>query len=102
MIENAGLFEKLTKEVLSSVLKMSKETICIALKVALKCESIDVDNFCVIIENLKSSNSLQHVDFFNKVILDYSLKIFTRFLIKDDKISEYYVTNQENINKIFR
>jgi len=33
------------------------------------------------------------MDFFNKVTLDYSLKIFTKFLIKDEKIANYYIAN---------
>lgn len=65
---------------------MSVQTACIGLKVALECESIDVEIFKIISDNLKKSNSLENTNFFDKVILDYSLKNFSKFLIKDEKI----------------
>lgn len=42
------------------------------------------------------------MDFFNKVVLDYSLKIFSKFVIKQQSISEYYIANEETLNKILR
>lgn len=65
---------------------MSVQTACIGLKVALECESIDVEIFKIISDNLKKSNSFENTNFFDKVILDYSLKNFSKFLIKDERI----------------
>ncbi len=72
---------------------MSKETACIGLKVTHECKSIDVSIFNIITEFLSKSNSIENMTFFDKVILDYSLKIFAKFLIRDKKIAAHYVSN---------
>ncbi len=42
------------------------------------------------------------MDFFSKVVLDYSLKIFSKFVIKEETIANHYISNEEQLNKIFR
>ena len=51
---------------------------------------------------MKKANSQENMDFFNKVVLDYSLKIFSKFVIKEESIANYYITNEEQLNKTFR
>ena len=81
---------------------MPIQTVCIGLKVALSCDLIDIKIFEIITENLKKANSQENMDFFNKVVLDYSLKIFSKFVIKEESIANYYITNEEQLNKTFR
>lgn len=51
---------------------------------------------------LKETNCLEKIDFYHKVILDLSLKNFSKFVIKSEKISTHYIENSESYNQIFR
>lgn len=54
------------------------------------------------LDNLKTINSQEDIDFLNKVVLDNSLQILNKSLGLDETIKQYYLEHQSVCNKIFR
>ena len=84
-------YGKLTNDILKAVFKMSLETACIGLKVANECEHVDIEIFQIVLDNLRSINSEENIDFLHRVILNYSLQILNKCLGLDEKIKAHYL-----------
>jgi hypothetical protein len=83
-----------TKEILRKALSSDIETACIGLKIAHFCTEFDIDIFNITVKNMKKIASEEKITFYNKVLLDNSLKLFDSCLKVNKEIKNNFIEKE--------
>lgn len=95
MVEDSKQYDLVTKDILRKALESDIETACIGLKIAHQCTEFDVDIFNLTFKNMNKIVSQDFLSFYNKVLLDNSLKLFDSCLKLNKEIRDQFIKNQE-------
>lgn len=91
LVEDSKQYNLVTKEILRKALESDIETACIGLKIAHQCTEFDVEIFNLTFKNMKKILNQESLSFYNKVLLDNSLKLFDSCLKINKDIRNQFI-----------
>ena len=94
-------YSLITHEVLSQILSSDKETLAIGLQVASHVKGLDLPIFKQLIVKIREINSRDSLDFYEKIILEYSLTLIVSCLASSPEVSSEYTTNHRQYEQLF-
>jgi hypothetical protein len=100
IIDDSKEYSLITRDILRRILDSDIETTCIGLKIAHECSEFDVEIFNMTLNNIKNISSLDELSFFNKVLLDNSLKLFQSCLSSNKEIRNVFIEKEGEYDEV--